>query len=115
MIRELIERLVNDGYAVFMLMRSYGGIVGSEAALDELSIKHRSQAGPKGGITRLAFMSACVMIPGEHIVEAQGYRSNSDSDARIANSRDMNAKYFQDGTCRLLIAAQTSSTLLTPE
>ena len=115
LIREIIGRLVDDGYPVFILMHSYGGVVGSEAALEELSIYKRSKAGLLGGIARLVFMSAFIIIPGETVVSAQGHGTSDETDPRGANSQDMDTEYYEDGTCKLLSAAKTSFTMLPPE
>lgn len=114
-IRQLVRRLVEDGYPVFVLMHSYGGIVGSEAVPEELSVLQRSKSGLSGGIARLIFMSAFILLPGQNVVEGQGYGQTGGTDAREANSQEMDAEYYEDGTCKLLSSAKTSFTLLPPE
>lgn len=117
MIRQLIQRSVDAGQYVLVLMHSYGGIVGSETVLEEQSAIDRSAKGLPGGIVRMVFMSAFLMLPGQSVVEAQGFETGTDEDqdARTANSKEMDAEYYEDGTCKLLSAAKTSFTLLKPE
>ena len=114
-IQDAVRKFIDRGLVVFILMHSYGGIIGSEAALEDLSVQHRSKQGLSGGIARLVFMSAFIILPGENVVQAQGFGAESDTHAKEANSEDMEVEYHDDGTCRLLSAWKTSFNGLYPE
>lgn len=57
------------GKTVFVVLHSYGGIVGDEALTDGLSYLRRRQLGLKGGIIGLYFVSAYLLRVGESWVD----------------------------------------------
>ena len=58
-IRELLDKLIIEQQRqVMLVLHSYGGVVGTEAADASLSLVHRRSQGLPGGITRLVFMCA---------------------------------------------------------
>lgn len=60
----VLNKHINQGKDVVMLMHSYGGMVGTEATRG-LSRNEREKAGLKGGITRLIFLAAIFAPPGK--------------------------------------------------
>lgn len=49
-VRFQVETLVDEGKTVVVVMHSYGGVVGSEAVLKDLSFDQRKSAGLPGGV-----------------------------------------------------------------
>lgn len=62
--QSVLNKHINQGKDVVMLMHSYGGMVGTEATRG-LSRNEREKAGLKGGITRLIFLAAIFAPPGK--------------------------------------------------
>ncbi|KAL9054495.1 MAG: hypothetical protein Q9162_004141 [Coniocarpon cinnabarinum] len=112
-IREAVCSLIENGYPVFILMHSYGGVVGGEAAVEDLSSFQRSLAGLPGGIARLVYMSAFIIIPGENIVDAQKHILGG-TDSREVASEDMELVHYDDGTSKNIGAAKASFNSLAP-
>lgn len=56
-VRSEVKTLVDDGKAVVVVMHSYGGLVGSEAVLKDLSFDQRKSDGLRGGVGEY-FMAA---------------------------------------------------------
>ncbi|KAI1080694.1 Alpha/Beta hydrolase protein [Whalleya microplaca] len=63
-IHELATKLADDGKDIIFLMHSYGGLPGSIASKG-LGKTERQQAGKKGGVVRLFFMTAWVPEEGK--------------------------------------------------
>lgn len=63
-VRSVIESCVERGERVLLIMHSYGGIVGSEAAKD-LDLVTRKAANQVGGVIHLLYLCAFVLTPGE--------------------------------------------------
>lgn len=70
-VRSVIESCVERGERVLLIMHSYGGIVGSEAAKD-LDLATRREAGQVGGVIHLLYLCAFVPVPGESISTVLG-------------------------------------------
>ncbi|KAF7527873.1 hypothetical protein G7054_g10319 [Neopestalotiopsis clavispora] len=49
-VRSEIQRLVDQGRFVFVVMHSYGGLVGTEAVTQDLAADHRRMRGAEGGV-----------------------------------------------------------------
>ncbi|KAI8634386.1 alpha/beta-hydrolase [Xylariaceae sp. FL1651] len=74
-----LERLVKEeGRHVVVLMHSYGGLVGSEATLDELTWANRAGLGLPGGVIHLFYVAAFVLSEGHSILEVFGESPNGD-------------------------------------
>ncbi|EKJ74176.1 hypothetical protein NXS19_010819 [Fusarium pseudograminearum] len=68
--------LVEEGKDLVVLMHSYGGMYGSQA-VQGLSKKEREQAGKKGGVTGLIYVSAVTPIEGKTTLEMMGTDSKN--------------------------------------
>ncbi|KAG5794328.1 hypothetical protein H9Q69_006624 [Fusarium xylarioides] len=62
--QSVLNKYVNQGKDVVMLMHSYGGMVGTEATRGFSRIE-REKADLKGGITRMIFLAAIFAPPGK--------------------------------------------------
>lgn len=63
---ELLSPLLDQGKDILLLMHSYGGCPGADAAKG-LSKKERTEAGKEGGIIGLVFMAAFVANEGDSL------------------------------------------------
>lgn len=75
---ELIRQIEYNGKTVVMVMHSYGGLVGSEAAIEDLSYAKRQAQGLPGGVVHLFFYSAFLLSEGQSVLSAFGESPNSD-------------------------------------
>ncbi|KAI0023170.1 alpha/beta-hydrolase [Xylariomycetidae sp. FL0641] len=74
-----LKRLVEqEGRDVLVAMHSYGGLVGSDAVLEELTASHRKEKGLPGGVIRLFFFAAFILKEGESVLEAFGEGPNNE-------------------------------------
>ncbi|KAH8700033.1 catalytic protein [Phaeosphaeriaceae sp. PMI808] len=78
-VKSVVERLVNDeGKKVFVVMHSYGGLVGSNAIPKELSFKYRKSNGLSGGVFHLLYIAAFVLDEGQSVLGTLGESPNND-------------------------------------
>jgi len=63
-------------------MHSYGGLVGSEATIEELSYINRQARGPPGGVIHLFFYAAFLLQEGQSVLSAFGESPNNDVKVR---------------------------------
>ncbi|KAF5262503.1 hypothetical protein FOXYS1_6772 [Fusarium oxysporum] len=70
-VRAVVEKLVEEGKKVMVVVHSYGGLVGAEA-VKGLGLKQRAQEGKTGGVIQLVYLSAFVMPKGASILGALG-------------------------------------------
>lgn len=63
--------LIEDGKDIVVLMHSYGGMYGSQA-VQGLSKKEREQAGKKGGVIALIYVSAVTPVKGKTTLDMMG-------------------------------------------
>ncbi|KAF5696148.1 signal peptide protein [Fusarium mundagurra] len=70
-VRAAVEKLVDEGKKVMVVVHSYGGLVGAEA-VKGLGLKQRAQEGQTGGVIQLVYLSAFVMPKGKSILEVLG-------------------------------------------
>jgi alpha-beta hydrolase superfamily lysophospholipase len=78
-VKNVVERLVNDeGKKVFVVMHSYGGLVGSNATPKELSFKYRKSAGLSGGVIHLLYVAAFVLDEHQSVLGTFGESPNND-------------------------------------
>lgn len=67
-VREVFEQaIINEGKEVVVVAHSYGGMMASDAA-EGLLRQDRAAAGEPGGITRMVFLAAFALHPGETMV-----------------------------------------------
>ncbi|BBN05663.1 protein MpPSK [Marchantia polymorpha subsp. ruderalis] len=66
-VRSYVEKLVNDGKAVVVIMHSYGGQVGTNA-LHGLGLQERAKAAKAGGVSHLIYMCAFALPEGGSMV-----------------------------------------------
>jgi hypothetical protein len=82
-VKSVIERLVNDeGKNIFLIMHSYGGLVGSNAVSKDLSFAYRKSAGLLGGVVQLFYIAAFVLDEGQTVLGTFGESPNSDVKVR---------------------------------
>lgn len=74
--RKLLLPLVEDGKDIVVLMHSYGGMYGSQA-VQGLSKKEREQAGKKGGVIALIYVSAVTPVEGKTTLDMMGTDSKN--------------------------------------
>ncbi|KAF4445657.1 hypothetical protein F53441_10606 [Fusarium austroafricanum] len=70
-VRQAVEKLVNEGKQVMVVVHSYGGLVGADA-VEGLGYKQRAKEGKTGGVIQLVYLSAFVMPKGASILGALG-------------------------------------------
>ncbi|CEI66994.1 hypothetical protein FVEN_g9774 [Fusarium venenatum] len=70
-VRAAVERLVEEGKKVMVVVHSYGGLVGAEA-VKGLGYRQRAQEGKTGGVIQLVYLSAFVMPKGNSILGLLG-------------------------------------------
>ncbi|KAL9103287.1 MAG: hypothetical protein Q9163_001665 [Psora crenata] len=75
---ELTRQVEYEEKTVVVVMHSYGGIVGSEAAAEELSYAKRRARGLLGGIIHLFFYAAFLLEEGQSILSAFGESPTND-------------------------------------
>ncbi|KAL4814655.1 Alpha/beta hydrolase fold-1 [Aspergillus spinulosporus] len=66
-----LQKLVDDGREVVVVMHSYGGAVGA-SAMEGLGYAQRSQAGLRGGVIMAVWMTAFVAHKGESMLDLFG-------------------------------------------
>jgi alpha-beta hydrolase superfamily lysophospholipase len=84
-IKGLIERLDNDeGKRVFVIMHSYGGLVGSNAMSEDLGFTYRQSAGLSGGVISFFYIAAFLLDKGQSVLGAFG--ESPKNDVKVHNS-----------------------------
>ncbi|KAL8929510.1 MAG: hypothetical protein Q9208_001179 [Pyrenodesmia sp. 3 TL-2023] len=73
---ELARLIQQEGKAVFAVMHSYGGLVGSEAVGEELAWSSRQARRQLGGVIHLFFFCAFVLDEGQSILGTFGKSPN---------------------------------------
>ena len=77
-IRTVLTRQVEYEEKLVVVMHSYGGLVGSEAATEELSYAKRHAQGLPEGVIHLFLYSAFLLNEGQSVLGAFGESANSD-------------------------------------
>lgn len=73
LVEDEAKRLVLDhGKTVMLVMHSYGGLVGSEAIPEELSLQNRRQNGLPGGVSCLVYIAAFALDKGQSVLSTFG-------------------------------------------
>lgn len=75
---ELNPQIEHEGETVVLVMHSYGGLVGSEAATEELSYAKRKAQGLPGGVLHLFLYSAFLLNEGQSVLSRFGESPNND-------------------------------------
>ncbi|KAF4992796.1 hypothetical protein FGRMN_6898 [Fusarium graminum] len=70
-VRATVEKLVNEGKNVMVVVHSYGGLVGAQA-VEGLGYQQRAQEGKAGGVVQLVYLCAFAMPKGKSIVDILG-------------------------------------------
>lgn len=70
--------VVDEGNNVMVVMHSYGGLVGSNAIAEDLSLQSRRRAGLAGGVYRLFYFVAFVLDEGKSVLGTFGESPNND-------------------------------------
>jgi pimeloyl-ACP methyl ester carboxylesterase len=74
-LRRLVE---GDGRDVLVAMHSYGGLVGSEAIPQELTLAKRKDKGLPGGVMHLFYFAAIIIPAGQSVLSAFGDSDSSE-------------------------------------
>lgn len=93
-IRSLLTRLIEyEHKSVIVLMHSYGGLVGSEAIAENLTLSARQKENLAGGVARLVYLAAFMLPPGKSCqsfygdmpgsVVAEGFYSDPEAKSRM--------------------------------
>ncbi|KAF3059236.1 hypothetical protein GL218_04865 [Daldinia childiae] len=78
-VQSVLRRLIEDeSRTVLVLMHSYGGLVGSEAVLEEFNWNKRKDRGLSGGVIHLFFFAAFVLAEGQSVLSAFGESPNNE-------------------------------------
>jgi hypothetical protein len=96
---KILLPLVDEGKDLVVLMHSYGGMYGSQA-VQGLSKKEREQAGKKGGVTALIYVSAVTPIEGKTTLDMMGTDSKN-----LPSWVDYNVC---DSSCLTLVTSETN-------
>lgn len=70
--------VVDEGKNVMVAMHSYGGLVGSNAISEDLSLHSRRRAGLTSGVYRLLYFAAFVLDDGKSVLGTFGESPNND-------------------------------------
>lgn len=70
--------VVEEGQNVMVVMHSYGGLVGSDAIPEDLSLQSRRRAGLAGGVCRLFYFAAFVLDQDKSVLGTFGESPNND-------------------------------------
>ena len=65
-LRQVLEKVVNTGAEVVLVLHSYGGTVGSNAVA-ELGIHERARQGKDGGVIMVVYMTAFAIPKGKSL------------------------------------------------
>ncbi|KAI0517536.1 catalytic protein [Xylaria bambusicola] len=76
-IRSKVQELVAKGETVVMVMHSYGGLVGSEAVTEDLSVEQRKSNGLAGGVLHMFYFAAFILTKGQSVLSTFGESSNN--------------------------------------
>ena len=71
-INAILSKLINKGKEVIVLVHSYGGMVGSEAIMEEMTKNYRAREGMKGGVVKLLYICAFLLHEGESLATPLG-------------------------------------------
>ncbi|OTB07268.1 hypothetical protein M426DRAFT_53985 [Hypoxylon sp. CI-4A] len=75
-VQSVLGRLVEEeSQDVLVLMHSYGGLVGSEAVLEDFSRETRKERGLPGGVIHLFFFAALILSEGQPVFDVFGESS----------------------------------------
>lgn len=69
---------VDEGMTVMVVMHSYGGLVGSDAIPEDLSLQSRRRAGLAGGVCRLFYFAGFVLDQGQSVLGTFGESPNNE-------------------------------------
>ena len=87
LVRETIENLVdNEQREVVVVMHSYGGLVGSNAIPEHLSLSQRQSQGLAGGVAHLFYFSAFIMGQGQSVLNTYGESPDDEVKVCVLNS-----------------------------
>lgn len=70
--------VVGESKTVMLVMHSYGGLVGSDAIPEDLSLQSRRQKGLAGGVSRLFYFAGFILDQGKSVLGTFGESPNND-------------------------------------
>ncbi|KAF7540215.1 hypothetical protein G7054_g1601 [Neopestalotiopsis clavispora] len=77
-IQTVVQSLVEVGKRVVVAMHSYGGLVGSEAIVKDLSFDQRQSDGRPGGVAHLFYFAAFILTEGQSVLGVFGESPNNE-------------------------------------
>ncbi|KAL8741953.1 MAG: hypothetical protein Q9184_008322, partial [Pyrenodesmia sp. 2 TL-2023] len=75
---KLAQLIEQEGKTVFVVLHSYGGLVGSEAIGEELAWISRKAQGQPGGVIHLFFFCAFILDEGQSVLGTFGESPDTD-------------------------------------
>ena len=75
---ELTRQIEYEGKIVVVVMHSYGGLVGSEATIEEFGYDKRQAQGLPGGVIHFFYYASFVLEEGQSVFSAFGESPNND-------------------------------------
>ena len=75
---ELTRQIEYEGKIVVIVMHSYGGLVGSEATIEEFGYERRRAQGLPGGVIHFFYYASFVLEEGQSVLSAFGESPNND-------------------------------------
>ncbi|KAL8825284.1 MAG: hypothetical protein Q9191_004509 [Dirinaria sp. TL-2023a] len=95
--RELSRLIEREGMTVSVVMHGYGGIVGSEAILEQFNLKSRQSQGLLGGVIHLFYISACILAQDQSMLSTfEGSLNNDLSHDGLLTIRDAQNTLYND-------------------
>ncbi|KAL2427080.1 hypothetical protein ABEF95_008073 [Exophiala dermatitidis] len=97
-VRGELEHLADQGHDILLVMHSYGGVVGTQAAAG-LGKTERQKKGQEGGIVRLFYTCAFILPVGHHLCNAVGgqlapfIKAEDDGSCHVMNPEQV---FYQD-------------------
>jgi pimeloyl-ACP methyl ester carboxylesterase len=111
-VKSVVEQLVTEqNRTVFVIMHSYGGLVGTNAISEELSCTYRKSAGLLGGVVHLFYIAAFVLDVGQSVLGTFGDSPNNEVKAsnclsvvvnRVTDNLQHNGRCYFKGGASLL-------------
>lgn len=86
--------IVDEGKTVMVVMHSYGGLVGSDAIPEDMSLQSRRQKGLSGGASRLFYFAGFILEQGKSVLGTFGESPN--------NNIKPNGRYTMKNTASLI-------------
>ncbi|KAL9058081.1 MAG: hypothetical protein Q9162_001943 [Coniocarpon cinnabarinum] len=77
-VREGVYKLLEHDKTIIVVCHSYGGLVGSESILEDMTYTSRKQHGKQGGVLHMYFFATFILSVGQSVLSAFGESPNND-------------------------------------